>query len=211
MDYETEEQQVEALKKWWAENGKSVIAGVVIGGGVIGGWQLWQGRVESQAIAASNGFSQTLEAVTSGDASTALSLADTLAEDHDSTLYASYAQLAAARAEIESDNLEGAASRLAWVADESEHPDVKLIAAIRLARVQGAIGKVDEGLARLPDTYPETFTGLIEEARGDLLLLSGDTAAARAAYEQARDSGQVVDAQALNMKIDDLPPISSAS
>jgi predicted negative regulator of RcsB-dependent stress response len=211
VDYETEEQQVEALKNWWKENSRSVVAGVVIGGSVIGGWQLWKGRVESQAVAASDGFAQTLEAVISGDAPTALSLADTLADDHDNTLYAAYAQLAAARAEVEADNLEGAATRLAWVADQAEQADVKLIAAIRLARVQGAIGNVEEGLKRLPDTYPEAFTGLVEEARGDLLLLSGDAGAARAAYEQARDSGQAVDATALDMKIDDLPAISSAS
>lgn len=211
MDYETEEQQVEALKNWWTENGKSVIAGVLIGGGAIGGWQLWQSHVESQAIAASDGFSQTLEAVSSSDASTALSLADTLADDYDNTLYASYAQLAAARAAVESDDLEAAAERLAWVTEQADQPDVKLIATIRLARVEGALGRVAQGLDRLPSSYPEAFTGLVEEARGDLLVLSGDGAAARTAYEQARDSGQVPDAQTLNMKIDDLPAPASAS
>ena len=41
MEYETEEQQVEALKDWWAENGRAVIAGVVLGVVVIGGLGLW--------------------------------------------------------------------------------------------------------------------------------------------------------------------------
>ncbi len=54
MEYETEEQQVEALKEWWAENGKAVIAGIVLGAGVIGGWTFWKGHQEKQAVIASD-------------------------------------------------------------------------------------------------------------------------------------------------------------
>ena len=35
--YLSEEEQVEALKKWWKDNGTSVIAGVVLGFGIIFG------------------------------------------------------------------------------------------------------------------------------------------------------------------------------
>jgi predicted negative regulator of RcsB-dependent stress response len=28
--YNTEEEQVEAIKKWWNENGKSIITGIII-------------------------------------------------------------------------------------------------------------------------------------------------------------------------------------
>ncbi|MEW8396328.1 MAG: tetratricopeptide repeat protein, partial [Candidatus Thiodiazotropha sp.] len=38
-EYQTEEEQVEAIKRWWKENGTSVIAGLVIGLGGIFGWQ----------------------------------------------------------------------------------------------------------------------------------------------------------------------------
>ena len=48
---ETEEQQVEAIKKWWQENGKSLIAGIVIGLGGIVGWQGWQTYQIEQAEA----------------------------------------------------------------------------------------------------------------------------------------------------------------
>lgn len=211
MEYETEEQQVEALKNWWAENGKSVIAGVLIGGGVIGGWQFWQSRQESAAVAASDGFSRALAAVQSGDTAAASDAADRVADDYDSTLYASYAQLVAARAAVEADDLEDAAERLAWVVDEAGQDDVKLIAQIRLARVEGALGKADDGLQRLPQSYPEAFTALVEEARGDLLAINGDAGPAREAYEKARDSGQAPDPTSLGMKIDDLPVTANAS
>ena len=61
MEYETEEQQVEALKAWWAENGRAVIPGVVLGATAIGGWTLWQDRKETLAVEASDAFSRTIE------------------------------------------------------------------------------------------------------------------------------------------------------
>jgi len=94
VEYETEEQQVEALKEWWRENGKAVITGVVLGVAVIGGWTLWQKRGESQAIAASDGYSLAMEAVEAGDGAEAYSLADKLKDDQPNSLYASYANLA---------------------------------------------------------------------------------------------------------------------
>ncbi len=50
--YRTDEEQVEALRKWWLENGKSVIAGIVIGFSAIFGWRAWQDHTIVQAEAA---------------------------------------------------------------------------------------------------------------------------------------------------------------
>ena len=51
--YQTDEEQVEAIKRWWKENGKSVIGGIVLRFAVIGGWQGWQGYQRNQGEAAS--------------------------------------------------------------------------------------------------------------------------------------------------------------
>jgi predicted negative regulator of RcsB-dependent stress response len=204
VEYETEEQQVEALKAWWNENGRAVVTGVVLGGAVIGGWTLWQGRIESQAIAASDGFSQTIEAISASDNDAAVKLADELQGDQPDSLYSSYANLAAARSDIENDNLSGAADRLKWVADNAPQSDVQLIAKVRLARVQGALGDAAAGLASLPSTFPEAFVGLVEEARGDLLTINGDADAARTAYEAAQKSDYVANPEGLAMKLNEL-------
>ncbi len=204
MDYETEEQQVEALKAWWAENGRAVITGVVLGALAIGSWTFWQDRKEGQAIAASDSFSLTMEAVESSDGAAAAKLADELQDDQPDTLYASYANLAAARADIEGDNLSSAADRLEWVSKNAPQADVKMIAKVRLARVKGAMGDAAGGLASLPATFPEAFTGLVEEARGDLLVREGDLAAAKTAYEAAQDSEYVSNPEGLTMKLNEL-------
>ncbi len=43
--YDSEEQQVEAIKDWWKENGKAVIFGAVIGLGGLFGWRYYQDSV----------------------------------------------------------------------------------------------------------------------------------------------------------------------
>lgn len=211
MEYETEEQQVAALKEWWRENGRAVIAGVVIGVAVIGGWSLWQKRAESQAIAASDGYSLAMDAVEAGDGEKAIELADELKDDQPKSLYAAYANLAAARAHVEANELDKAAERLAWVNDKSPQEDVRIIAAVRLARVQGALGDAAKGLDSLPKTFPEAFGGLVEEARGDLLAQSGDIQGARSAYEAAQESQFVANPEALTMKLNELAVPESAS
>jgi predicted negative regulator of RcsB-dependent stress response len=204
VDYETEEQQVEALKAWWAENGKAVIAGVVLGAGVIGGWTFWKGYQEKQAVLASDSYSRALEAIASADDTAALTLADELKNDQPNTLYAAYANLAAARVAVEKGDLADAASRLDWVAKNAPQDDVQLIAKVRLARVQGAQGDAAAGLASLPQTFPQAFVGLVEEARGDLLVQSGDLDGARSAYRPANDSQYVANREGLTMKLNEL-------
>jgi predicted negative regulator of RcsB-dependent stress response len=213
VDFETEEQQVEALKEWWAENGRAVIVGVVLGAGLIGGWTLWKGAQEKAALAASDAFSNTLDIInkedTDIDAVNALALS--VSNDQPKSLYASYTRLAAAREAVEAGELETARDHLQWAVDNVKQDDVKIIATVRLARIIGALGDVAKALELLPSSYAESFTGLIEEARGDLLVASGESEDALAAYEKAQESGSVANPTALTMKMNELATLSDAS
>ena len=45
-DYENEDEQLRAIKEWWNENGRSVVAGVVIGvAGLGGGYLNWREKL----------------------------------------------------------------------------------------------------------------------------------------------------------------------
>ncbi len=65
--YKTEEEQVEAIKKWWQENGKSIIAGVVIGITAIFGWRAYDNHTAVQAEAASTLYEQMIGAARVND------------------------------------------------------------------------------------------------------------------------------------------------
>lgn len=206
MDYETEEQQVEALKQWWKDNGRSVIVGIVLGVGVIGGWQAYGSYNESKALEASDRYAEVLEAL--NDESTrgqAVELAETLQDEQGDSLYATLASMAAARALIEAGDLDGASEKLQWAVDNSPQPDVKELAVIRLARVLGANDEVSEALSVLPVNPSAAYVGFVEDIRGDLLVKNGDIDAARAAYQKALDNQDTAPMGAfIRFKLDDL-------
>ncbi|MCK5729408.1 MAG: tetratricopeptide repeat protein, partial [Methylococcales bacterium] len=58
--YDTEEEQVEALQAWWKENGKSMIAGAILGGVLIVGWDFWKDHQQDQSLEASVLYEQLL-------------------------------------------------------------------------------------------------------------------------------------------------------
>ena len=211
MSYETEEQQVEALKAWWDENGKAVLFGVGLGIFVIAAYNFWQSRKEQSAVAASDLYSQSIEAIREGDTEKTQALATELSDEHGGTLYASYARMTAARAAIEAGDVEAAAGHLEWAVKNTDQPDVKVIAQIRLARVRAELGDVEAGLKALPKSVNEAFTGIVEEVRGDLHLLGGDMVAARTAYLAAQEAGGVSDPEGLLIKLNDIAEPANAS
>jgi len=210
VQYETEEQQVEALKAWWAENGRAVIIGIVIGVLLVFAWMWWNSNQEKKAVAASDNFSQSLEALQAGDHAKVTALAAEK-DDHAGTLYGAYTGLTAARSAVEQGNLEKAESELQWVVDNAELDDVGIIARVRLARVKAALGDAEGGLSVLPKDYSEVFTHLVEEARGDLHVAAGDAAAARTAYQAAMDTERAADRDALLMKFNELATVGGKS
>ena len=60
--YRTEEEQVEALRRWWDENGRSTLVTIVLVLAATFGWQGWQ-RYDAQRMdSASDLYQQMLEA-----------------------------------------------------------------------------------------------------------------------------------------------------
>ena len=92
-EYLSDEEQVEALKRWWKENGTSIIAGLVIGLGGVFGWQAWGNYQDRTGKAASQSFNQMLNAVTLGDLESSGKQAELLRLEHEGTNYAIFAAL----------------------------------------------------------------------------------------------------------------------
>lgn len=202
-DYHTEEQQVEELKKWWKENGKSVIAGVVLGVGGLLAWKGWSYYQENHAKAASELYAQVQHAMTQNEVKSVTEYSEVLRKDYASTPYASLAALDLAKLDSESDRLEEAAERLRWAVENSPQVTLRNIAKIRLARVQIAQKQYDQTLELLSGDMPPAYSSLIEEVRGDALRAKGDIEKARQAYTRAL-MGARGNAEYLKMKRDDL-------
>ncbi len=106
--YNTEEEQVEAIKKWWNENGKSIITGIIIGVIAIFGWRSYENYTAMQAKAASILYEQLLVASRKNDTNNIRSIANNIIADYKSSTYAIFSKLMLAKLESESGDLENA-------------------------------------------------------------------------------------------------------
>jgi predicted negative regulator of RcsB-dependent stress response len=204
--YETDDEKVEAIKKWWKENGFSVVAGITIGLGAIVGWRAWDGYRDSVGQQASAAFEQLLATANGGDAQSAIKQAQLLSEEFSSTAYSALAALVRARVELESGNTDGARAALEQAIDQAPDPGIARIAALRLARVLAAEGDLAAAsalIAKYDDS--QSFAGDFAAVRGDIAAAEGRAADARSAYEQALAAGYANPEQ-LRLKIDNLPP-----
>ena len=58
--YSSEQEQIDAIKKWIRENGLAVFVGVAVGFGGLWGWQEWQDFIDRRAEQASTLYNQIL-------------------------------------------------------------------------------------------------------------------------------------------------------
>ena len=201
-----EEEQVEQLKKWWSENGKSVVAGLGIGLAAVAGWTSWQTWQRTQAELASVRYEQLVNDSTAGKHDQALSQAEALVEEFPDSAYASLASLLAARAAVESNDPGGAKRHLEWVVEHAPFPELVPIARIRLARLMIDAREYDAALAELDRVDSAPFDGQVRELRGDIHHARGDRDAARASYETVLAGADLSPSTRMRvrMKLDDL-------
>jgi predicted negative regulator of RcsB-dependent stress response len=203
--YRTEEEQVEAIKAWWRENGRSAVLGVALGLGAIFGWRGWQAYETTRAEAASALYEEMLEAARGGKADAAVKAGERLAAEHAGTPYAAFAGLTLAGLAVEAKDLDTAAARLREALERNDSPALTLEIRLRLARVLSAKQEFDAALALLDAPAAEGGYGTsFAELRGDIELARGNPDAARDAYQKARAGSTGATDGLLELKLESL-------
>ena len=187
-DHMQDEADLEALKRWWDENGKGLVAAVVVA--VLGtlGWQQYQGFTASKAEAASDLYATMLAIqLEDGDAAQLMALAEELKAEHSASTYARFAAMLEARRAVDGGDLEVAEAALRWALTAGDtRSDIGQLIQLRLARVLADQGKETEALAILGQgsaAFPVAYA----QAQGDIHLAAGRPEQALAAYRQGRD------------------------
>lgn len=208
--YNSEEQQVEAIKRFWQEYGKSILGGVVIGLAALYGFRFYQAEQRGAAEAASTQFSQLVEKRDAAAASDDwLAQAQGFIDASKGDNYAVLAALLAAKDAVSLQQFDKAEQQLNWVLANAKEPAVLAVTQLRLARLQREQGKLDAALSTLAKAVPESFTSMQAELKGDVLVQAGKLAEAKSAYQLALDNaGQ--NAQLLQIKLDELAHITAA-
>lgn len=187
--YETEEEQVEAIKKWWKENGKSVVGGFAIGLALLFGWRYWQTYTEQQAQLASGIYEQVIFTLKEGEAEKAPEIAGKLLSDHSGSPYAILAALNLAHQALDNKDIDGAHVRLQWVIDQkSSLVGLTHIARLRKTKLFLSQKKMAEAKSLIEGIDVGQFKGAYAELQGDIAIAQGQTDAARVAYTEALKS-----------------------
>ncbi len=199
--YDTEEQQVEAIKEWWKENGKAVIVGAVVGLGGIFGWRFYQDSQAEAQGAASQAYDKVLTQIQNSGAE---SSSDALAfiEANKESQYSVLAALQLAKAFVEAGELDKALEQLNWAKANTKDTAIVSLLTVRTSRVLAEQEKYGEALTQLDSIKEAGWAGRVAELKGDILLRQGNSEGAYAAYSEAQQQSDA--SQALQMKLDDL-------
>lgn len=177
--YSTEEQQVEAIKSWWRDNGVAVLLGAVVGLGGLYGWRYYQSEKLASQEQASAGYSMALNAMASDSDNATLAAEAFIANNDDS--YASLLSLQLAKNFVDNNQLAKAAEQLRLV-QQSDDNALAALATLRLARVQLELGELEAALNELTHSSAQGFVAQVEELKGDIYARQANMAAAKQAY-----------------------------
>ncbi len=217
----TEEEQLEVLKRWWKDYGKTVVAAIVAAVVVYFAWTAWQDKQRVKAESASSQYDTLVKllsveqgkTLSEADKATAEHMANELKEKNGKTLYAQGAAFYLAKAAVDAGNLDKAVTELQWIL--SSKPDVATaqLARVRLARVYVAKAAYTEAQAQIAEEPSKAFASEYAEVRGDILKAQGNKEAAATAYKKALETTDPQNQErsmVLQMKADELKTVDAA-
>lgn len=186
--YDLEEQeQLSAIKTWWAMYG-NLVTGVAVAAAVaMVGWQGWNWYQRNQAAQASAIYATVQEAANANDAKKAKEATGSLLETHSGSAYAALAALLSAKLQVDAGDLKTARAQLEWAAGNANDPALKDLARLRLSQVLVEEKEYDEAIRQLAVAPIDAFAARFAEVRGDALAAQGKRAEAKAAYQAAID------------------------
>ena len=189
----TEEEQVEAIKNWFAKNGTSLVAGIVLALGSVFGYQAWEKSVRDQGEKASGMYENLTAAVSVGpfetlsdeSRSTAVFIANQLKAEYPDSTYAHFAAMQLAKLEVEAGALDSAATELQWVLDQKVDDSLAVLVRLRLAQVKLGHGEYEAALALLDQSNIDGYASAYAELIGDVYYAMDRLDDARQAYQAA--------------------------
>jgi predicted negative regulator of RcsB-dependent stress response len=217
--HRTEEEQIEALKRFFKEYGSKLLITMVALVALFFGYQGWMKNQQNEIEQASTYYNELrVLAESAGEAQpdTRAKFDEVFARllaEHADSIYASYASLLKAKLNVEGNDLDKAAQALQWVIDAAANPEIVALANLRLAHVVFAQGDNEKALALL-NAESAPFSSSYEELRGDIYVEMKQLDKALAGYKKAKElktDKKSFEDRLLDMKIDSLTVVDSSA
>lgn len=185
--YDNENDQVDALKRFFAENGKALAVGVVLGIGALVGWRFWNGHQDASAREVSLAY-QNVTSVMKADKPESITAVENFVSSNKNT-YGALAALDVASQLVGKNDLSSAATQLQTGLANTSDDNLKALINLRLARIQVQQKQADDALKTLDSIKGDGWTAMVADIRGEALLSKGDKQGARDAWSKGVASG----------------------
>lgn len=201
--YSNENEQVDVLRRFFANNGKALAVGLVIGIAALGGWRYWASHQASSAKEVSARYQQLTGAMQADKPQTLEAVAQFTREN--SNTYGALAALDLAKQYVDGNQLDKAAAQLQSGLKDTKDANLQAVLNLRLARIQLQQNQADAALKTLDGVKGEGWTAIVADIRGEALLSKGDKQGARDAWSKgvASDASPALK-QMMQMKMNNL-------
>lgn len=183
--YRTEEEQLEAIKKWWQRYSTvlSVVFSCVLLS--VSAYKYWQWHQIKVSTEASNAYEHLMVSFSNQDSKGIRSYANQLISQYGKTVYAHAARLTLAKWYVARDHHDKALALLETVANSSPQKALKQVARIRIARLLAAEKSYDKALTELSSVEDQGYVPVINELKGDIYVATKQYQQAITAYREA--------------------------
>lgn len=189
-----EEQEINQLKDWWKENGKTIIVAFILGVGGMFGWRYWQAHQAEQIAQASAQYDALIYSAQQDEQAKKENI-EQFVQANSKTAYAVFALLDEAKKATEKQDFAAAEVNLNQALTQSQDEVLTSIVALRLSAVQFQLGQLDNALTTLNQVKGESFNARKAILTGDIQVAKGDKVAAKTSFEQAQQSGSQLEQQ----------------
>jgi predicted negative regulator of RcsB-dependent stress response len=180
-----EQEQIDALKAWWKDNGNRLIGLVLIAVVAMGGWRGWQYYQHKQSTEAATLYAGFVQQQGSNDAKRVNDAAAAVMDKFASSGYAPRAALQAAEMNELVKDVARAKTQLQWVIDHAAEAGLKDVARLRLGAILLDEKNYADATKLLEARHAAAYDALYADLRGDLLAAQSKVEEARTSYKLA--------------------------
>ena len=198
-----EEQEINQLKDWWKENGKTIIVAFILGVGGMFGWRYWQAQQAEQIAQASAQYDALIYSAQQDEQAKKANI-EQFVQANSKTAYAVFALLDEAKKATEKQDFAAAEANLNQALTQSQDEVLTSIVALRLSAVQFQLGQLDNALTTLNQVKGESFNARKAILTGDIQIAKRDKVSAKSSFEKAQQSGSQLEQQMAKMKLNNL-------
>ncbi len=202
--YETEEQQVDAIKSWWKENGNTLIIGAVVGLAGLWGWRFYNESIITAQETASQTYSDVLVKFEAQGTESGLDEMKAFVADNSDNNYGVLASLLLAKEAVVQKQFDVAKAQLVTLQSQNKYAPLNAVINLRLARVEAELGEYDQALKTLELITEEAFLAKAGQVKGSIYLQQGDLEKARSAFQGAVKASKGRVDPVLQLQLDDL-------